>query len=47
MFERLLVRSLTLESDGVLAVELVDPQGRELPVLGARRPPRRAPARTG
>jgi ferredoxin-NADP reductase len=31
MSERLLVRSLTLESDGVLAVELVDPRGRELP----------------
>jgi hypothetical protein len=31
MSEPLLVRSLALESDGVLAVELVDPQGRELP----------------
>src|SRR5688500_20397025 len=27
----LLVRSMTLESDGVLSVELVDPSGRELP----------------
>ena len=31
MTEQLLVRSMTLESDGVLALELVDPAGRELP----------------
>ena len=31
MTDRLLVRSMTLESEGVLAVELVDPSGRELP----------------
>ena len=31
MPEPLLVRSLSVESDGVLAVELVDPEGRELP----------------
>ena len=31
MSDRLLVRSMTLESDGVLSVELVDPSGRELP----------------
>jgi ferredoxin-NADP reductase len=31
MPEPLLVRSLSVESDGVLAVELVHPQGRELP----------------
>jgi ferredoxin-NADP reductase len=31
MPERLLVRSLSVEADGVLAVELTDPQGRELP----------------
>jgi ferredoxin-NADP reductase len=31
MSEQLLVRSMTLESDGVLSVELVDPSGRELP----------------
>lgn len=31
MAEQLLVRSLTLESDGVLSVELVDPEGDELP----------------
>ncbi len=31
MTEQLLVRSMTVESDGVLALELVDPAGRELP----------------
>ena len=31
MSEQLVVRSMTLESDGVLSVELVDPAGRELP----------------
>jgi ferredoxin-NADP reductase len=31
MSDRLLVRSMTLESDGVISVELVDPSGRELP----------------
>jgi len=31
MSDRLLVRSMTLESDGVMSVELVDPSGRELP----------------
>ena len=31
MSDRLLVRSMTVESDGVLSVELVDPSGRELP----------------
>jgi len=31
MSDRLLVRAMTLESDGVLSVELVDPSGRELP----------------
>ena len=30
MSEPLLVRSMTLESDGVLSIELVDPSGREL-----------------
>ena len=31
MSSQLLVRSMTVESDGVLSIELVDPQGRELP----------------
>jgi ferredoxin-NADP reductase len=31
MPDQLLVRSLAVEADGVLAVELVDPRGRELP----------------
>ncbi len=31
MSDRLLVRAMTLEADGVLSVELVDPAGRELP----------------
>ena len=31
MSDRLLVRSMRLEADGVLSVELVDPSGRELP----------------
>ena len=31
MTEQLLVRSMTVQSEGVLALELVDPQGRELP----------------
>ena len=31
MSSQLLVRSMTVESDGVLSVELVDPSGRELP----------------
>ena len=31
MSDRLLVRSMTVESDGVLSVELVDPSRRELP----------------
>ena len=31
MTSQLLVRSMTAESDGVLSIELVDPQGHELP----------------
>ena len=31
MSSQLLVRSMTVESEGVLSIELVDPQGRELP----------------
>ncbi len=32
MASQLLVRSMTVESDGVLSIELVDPDGHELPV---------------
>ena len=31
MTSKLLVRSMTVEADGVLSIELVDPDGRELP----------------
>src|SRR5215207_9542146 len=31
MTSQLLVRSMTVESDGVLSIELVDPDGHELP----------------